>query len=180
MWIYEKNKTNVARYVLGEIEEKILVCIGINPSDATPNKLDKTVSTVKKISLENGYTGWIMLNIYPQIEKEPDCLSDIKNDEIHKENIEEIKKILKENKFDIWCAWGETIKKREYLKECLYEIYFILRENNNKYFQLGTLTKSGHPRHPSRISGDSKFSEFNIQNYIEKMKESKPRKIRKN
>lgn len=39
-WLYERNRDNSARFILGESGKKALVCVGINPSTAEPNNLD--------------------------------------------------------------------------------------------------------------------------------------------
>ena len=65
-WLYKKNRDNSARYILGEAGRKPLVCVGINPSTAEPNNLDRTLTNVRRFSELNGYDGWLMLNVYPQ------------------------------------------------------------------------------------------------------------------
>lgn len=65
-WIYKKTTDNSSRFVLGEPGSNSLVCVGVNPSTATPEKLDNTLRTVKKLSAVHGFDGWIMLNLYPQ------------------------------------------------------------------------------------------------------------------
>ena len=70
-WLYEKNRNNTARYILGETGKKPLVCVGINPSTAAPNNLDRTLTNVKRFSELNGYDGWLMLNVYPQRSTDP-------------------------------------------------------------------------------------------------------------
>ena len=63
------NKQEI-RYILGERfnngNEKVLICIGINPSIAIPKNLDPTLKRVQGYAKENGYEAWYMLNIYPQ------------------------------------------------------------------------------------------------------------------
>ncbi|MBI2419155.1 MAG: DUF1643 domain-containing protein, partial [Ignavibacteriales bacterium] len=70
-WIYEKSTNNSARFVLGETGKKTIICIGVNPSTATPDKLDPTLESVKRIAKHNGFDGWIMLNIYAQRSTDP-------------------------------------------------------------------------------------------------------------
>lgn len=50
--LYEKSSDDKYRYVLGNIIDengRTLVCLGINPSTATPESLDKTVDNVRRI-----------------------------------------------------------------------------------------------------------------------------------
>lgn len=73
-WIYETNSDNSARYILGERGENPLVCIGVNPSTAEPDKLDPTLRSVKAWAKRLGFDGWIMLNLYPQRATNPNDL----------------------------------------------------------------------------------------------------------
>lgn len=169
IWIYEKNEKISARYILGQVGKKPLICIGVNPSTATPQNLDRTINRVINFSKKNNYDGWIMLNIYPQRSQDPNYLDNTKNKDLHLENLQFIKKIVEEYRGDIWCAWGETIEKRSYLKQCLLDIFNIINKYDCKWIHLGTVTTSGHPRHPSRSKSDVEFCDFDIKNYIEKL-----------
>ena len=62
---YEINKDNTARFTLGRYVSKPLVVFGINPSTATKEKNDTTISIVEHISAMRKCDGYIMLNIYP-------------------------------------------------------------------------------------------------------------------
>jgi len=57
MWLYERNFDNSHRYILGELGSNMLACFGINPSTASPDKLDPTLRQVKKRSEMYGYDG---------------------------------------------------------------------------------------------------------------------------
>ena len=57
-WIYENNEDNSARFVLGQVlnpTEKTLLCFGINPSTACPEKLDSTIRKIISICNYNGH-----------------------------------------------------------------------------------------------------------------------------
>ncbi len=90
--IYKKSSNNECRYLLGQfdknIQKKMLVCIGINPSTAETNNLDE-----------------------------------IENSKHTKINIESIKHLLTNYDCEILAAWGTLILKRDYLKDCLKDIY---------------------------------------------------------
>src|SRR5690606_17601605 len=73
-WVYLKNDENTLRYVLGEKGNKTIACIGVNPSTATPEKLDPTLKKVKTVAKHNGFDGWIMYNLYPQRATNPNDL----------------------------------------------------------------------------------------------------------
>ena len=163
-WIYKHNEERHLRYVLGEEGNNPLICIGINPSTAKPNDLDRTLSKIKKFSDEsNKYDGWIMLNIYPFRETKPDKLPKSKDEDIHKQNIIEINEIIKKYPAsDILCAWGTPIKKRNYLKQCLKDIIKIIETQNLKMI---ALTKEGHPRHPLYCKMPFHINSFDINKY---------------
>ena len=93
-WIYVAQEDIETRYVLGEAGVKPLICIGVNPSTAMPNKLDRTLTRVKDIAINNGYDGWIMLNVYPLRKTNPDELPQTSYKDICKRNIDEIQKVL--------------------------------------------------------------------------------------
>jgi hypothetical protein len=93
-WIYEHNDDNTARFILGTVGNKPLVCFGINPSTATPDCLDNTLEFVERIALNNDFDSWIMLNVYPHRATDSDDLHDEINEEFHKLNT-----------MHIGCAW---------------------------------------------------------------------------
>lgn len=169
-WVYETNADNTARFVLGEKGDNPLVCIGVNPSTATPEKLDPTLRRVKKFSETLGFDGWIMLNLYPQRATDPDGLHEKRNRDIQAYNEHYVGKVLLDYPGTvIWAAWGALISKREYLIECLrqlvtYSIY------HRKWITLGETTKDGHPRHPLYLPGNAKMQEFNVNEYLKNSK----------
>jgi len=164
-WIYEEDGSDI-RYVLGETGDKMIICIGINPSTAVPNNLDKTLKNVKKIAEHNGYTGWVMFNVYPKRDTKPQDLPEVVKPIWHEKNLEVIKNVL-ENipELNIWCAWGTPIEEREYLKDCLKDFYGLFKNKKVNWLCTGQ-TKDDNPRHPSRISCQSKLKEFKIEEYI--------------
>lgn len=161
--IKEDEPTDKIRYILGEenikeCEDKILICIGINPSTAVPDKLDPTLTRVDKYAHKEKYKAWYMLNIYPWRETVPkklekDTDNDTRRNIIHNKNKYHIRKllesILKEYKnIHVWRAWGNTVDSREYLKKFKNEIMDIFEEMGiNNYIDC-TETKKGNPCHP--------------------------------
>ena len=57
----------------------------------------------------------------------------------------------------------------------LQDIYELLSKNKIKWLELeGMRTKSGHPRHPSRVSHSCKLAEFeDFTKYMEQILSSK-------
>jgi hypothetical protein len=167
--IFMENSDGNCRFTLGLSGGNKLFVIGLNPSTATQNKSDPTVSRVRKIALSNGYDGFVMLNLYPERSTHYNNLPFISDNTIYLKNIDEIIKLLsKVVSPKIWVAWGEPITSRNYFGQALFDIYERSKSLNVHWLNYGNLTKSGHPRHPSRASYDWTMSEFNIKDYIEK------------
>lgn len=167
-WIYNKNKDLTCRFTLGIDGENMLICCGINPSTAKPDSLDNTVRRVERFSKDNGYDGYIMINVYPQISTNPKEIDLDIDESIHKENIRSLEEIfMKYPKSDIWAAWGTLIETRPFFNKSLREIYTLSKKHNLNWIHFNELTKAGHPRHPLYLKSDSKISKFDIENYIE-------------
>lgn len=163
-WIYEHQEEIQVRYVLGEQGNNPLICIGINPSTAEPDKLDRTLTRVRDVAQHNKYDGWIMLNVYPSRKTNPNDLSKSRDDKIAARNIKEIKKILtKYPNSDIWCAWGNIVEKRKYLKTSLKELLEII-PLNRKLLCI-CYTKKKHPKHPLYCKKDSQLINFDVEKY---------------
>ena len=71
-WIYVPDHYSEYRYILGTRGSHPLVCIGINPSTAIPDRLDNTLKSAERIALHNGYDSFIMFNVYAQRATDPD------------------------------------------------------------------------------------------------------------
>lgn len=168
-WIYSNTDDNKARFVLGEKGKKTLICMGINPSTAIPEKLDPTLKVVKRFAKDLGYGSWIMLNIYPQRSTEPSGLDLEKNSLYHKKNLDEIESLLKTGNFDLWAAWGTNIKKRKYLIQCLKGIVEITKKHSIKWYTIGRKTKEGHPHHPLYLKRGLDLEIFDIEEYLKKL-----------
>ena len=181
-WIYEYEKTancqtkngyeytNV-RYVLGEqcdtYCKKTLICIGINPSKAIPEQLDPTLKRVQKYAHNRKYGSWYMLNVYPRRETNPKLLDKEADMEIHRKNLTAIKNLLSKIKeADVWCAWGNTIKKRKYLHDLLFGNTekridgIISLFNTNYHFKAYDSTVKGCPKHPLVISNNDRLKDL--------------------
>lgn len=163
MWIYRHNADNSARYVLGEPGKRNLACIGINPSTATPEKLDPTLRQVKRRAEQYGYDGWIMFNVYPQRATNPDALDKWINLKMHYQNVYEIREVLTTYRCDIWVAWGTLITKRTYLKDCLRDIVEVAAGN---WFTVGPRSKDGHPHHPLYLRKEYGLEPFDVWEYV--------------
>ncbi|GHT78019.1 hypothetical protein FACS1894104_0570 [Actinomycetota bacterium] len=124
-----------------------MICFGINPSTAEPNNLDPTLTRVSKYAITNGFDSWIMLNIYPQRQTNPQDMHSQLNEEWHKENVEHISNLLAGKNYTIWAAWGENIAIRPYLMDCLKSINEVVQSTDCRWYALGQSEKQ-HPFHP--------------------------------
>ena len=165
-WIYEKNNDNTARFALGQVfdsKAKTLLCFGINPSTACPECLDNTIRKVISIAKNNGYENWIMLNVYPQRATNPNDIHLKRDENLVKENLEHIKKLLEEYAdCEILFAYGNLISKRKFLKECLSEIVTLLNIEKGKSIKAIKLTKASNPVHPLYQANNSILIDYII------------------
>jgi len=170
-WLYEKNSDNSARFILGEVGKNPLVCVGINPSTAEPNNLDRTLTNVKRFSELNGYDGWLMLNVYPQRSTNPNGLHMELNEKLHLLNVKHIVDYLSNyKKVDIWAAWGTLIGKRKYLGMALKDIVEGLKGTRVRWVTIGQVSKHGHPHHPLYLSHRLRVEPFDIKGYLKGLK----------
>lgn len=166
-WIYDTDKDNSARYALGPVGGSYLFCFGINPSTASPDKLDNTVRSVERIAGRHEFDTFMMLNIYPQRATNPNDLHQDIDEGLHQNNLKYIEKYFKENKKrKILAAWGTLITKRSYLKSCLLDIYNVSKKYKCAWCCIGPTSKAGHPHHPLYLSNSEMLKEFDIDSYI--------------
>lgn len=160
--IYLKSPDNKYRYALGTKGEKTLFCFGINPSTATPEKHDQTISKVKNITYKKGFDSFVMLNIYPLRATDPKLLPEKVDWQEHNINVDAILHLLKDGAV-VWAAWGDLINSRKWLKECRNDILSkIMKTNKNiRWVKMGALTKNGNPRHPLYLKYQD-FSNYEI------------------
>lgn len=168
-WVYINSDDNSIRYALGVKGNNTLVCFGINPSTAEPNKMDNTIRKVDKIASKNGFDSWIMLNVYPKRDTNFDNLSSVCDDELHLENVRIIKEQLsKLDKIKIWVAFGDHIFDRNYLINCWKAIYSEIECEKNEWLTTG-INKSGAPKHPLYQKDDSTLKPFDMRNFVNEL-----------
>jgi len=159
--IYLNSPDNKYRYALGTKGEKTLYCFGINPSTATPEKYDPTITRVSQTANKMGFDSFVMLNLYPLRATNPDDLPITPDWKEHNRNIKAILKVMK-SRPTIWVAWGDLIHKRSWLisyrDSILLNVLPIYRKDIH-FVRMGELTKSGNPRHPLYLKYQP-FSEY--------------------
>lgn len=165
-WIYDSSEDNRYRFVLGTAGDNPLICVGVNPSTAEPDHLDKTLESVNRMALSNGFDSWIMINLYPQRATEPNDMDRECNVEQANNNFEKIKELLSQyQKITIWAAWGTLIEKRPYLKNQLKRLIQIGDDLHCEWITFGKRTIKGHPHHPLYLSHDSNKQNLEIDDY---------------
>lgn len=161
-----KGNVNEFRFSLTKEGNKTLVVFGVNPSTANEQNSDPTITKVMGFADRNGFDGFIMLNLYPQRCTNPTDLDKEINEELHRQNLEEIRlSVCDMEKPVVLFGFGDTINLRPYLKRCFKEIINVLATYNPQWKNIGTLTKNGNPRHLSRVSY-TELTNFNIEEYI--------------
>ena len=125
-WLYVPDFYTEYRYLLGTRGEKPLVCIGINPSTAEPDRLDPTLQSVERVAKNNGYDSFLMFNVYAQRATRPNDMERVCNEALHRANMEAFDYILSLSEQPaVWAAWGNIIEQRAYLKDCLADMIAI-------------------------------------------------------
>jgi len=167
--LYQCNKKDTARFILGKEGASKLFVIGLNPSTANKEKSDITVAKVEIVAANNGFEGFVMANLYPLRSTDPNNLPQNANKALVKENINNIIDCARsENAPMFWAAWGGDIVLRPYLADSFKELLMAVNAINGKWLHYGELCKNGHPRHPSRLSYSWRFKPFETKTYAEK------------
>ncbi len=172
-WWYETTNDNSSRFVLGQPGNMTLVCFGVNPSTATPDKLDPTLRRVKGFAKRLGYDGWMMFNVYPQRATNPNDLPAEFDNLLHAMNRAHIYRTFKGlGDVRIWAAWGTLIEKRPYLADCLREIVADTKDlpGGRQWITIGQRSQAGHPHHPLYLPGDAEVKSFDIDEYLAGLK----------
>ena len=161
-WIYVPDHYSEYRYILGTKGSRPLICIGINPSTAAPDRLDNTLKSAQRIALSNGYDSFIMFNVYAQRATIPDDMEKVLNPELHRENMKAFEWVLSRtaSPCSVWAAWGSLITKRRYLPGCVRDMADIGNRFGARWFTAGPRSKAGHPHHPLYLRSDSALEPF--------------------
>ncbi|MCI6729923.1 MAG: DUF1643 domain-containing protein [Clostridiales bacterium] len=165
-WLYVPNAYGEYRYVLGTRGSRPLICVGINPSTAAPDRLDNTLKSVERIALGNGYDSFLMFNVYAQRATDPNAMEQSCNLELHRENLRALEYLLSLNPHPaVWAAWGAIIEKRRYLARCLLDEIALGRRFGARWFTAGPISKKGHPHHPLYLPKSAPLAPFDPERY---------------
>lgn len=159
--IYHPDQNDQWRYTLGRSGAKPLITIGLNPSTATQERLDPTVTRVERVGQRNGFDGFIMLNLYPVRATKYEDLPTTADPVAYQRNLQAIEQVIAANpKAVLWAAWGDSISARPYFTQARDDLYGLLAKHNPEWRHFGDLTKEGNPRHPSRLQYNWEFYPF--------------------
>lgn len=159
--IYACARNDKRRYTLGKSGAKPLLAIGLNPSTANQEKADTTVAKVERVASQNGFDGFIMLNLYPIRATDFHRLPAKVNPSAFAENLDAIEEVVADqSKPMVWAAWGDSVEYHSYFIDARDTLVQRLAKFNVNWLHFGELTAKGHPRHPSRLAYDWKFSPY--------------------
>ncbi len=140
------------RYLLGTLGRRNLLFLAVNPSLADDQHSDTTITKIIRFAARNGYDGWFVANIYPQRSTDPKGIHHQPDPKLVRENIWHLSQFIKENKIEaVVACWGNLILSRPYFKANLRALVRQTELGSLPWFCLG-LTKTGLPRHPSRVA----------------------------
>jgi hypothetical protein len=164
---YFTNDDNTVRYVLGKYNRDPLIVFGINPSTASAEKNDTTISIVEHIAQMRAKDGYIMLNIYPVRATELDSkYPKVEDEALVEQNLRYILERIKQGD-EVIAAWGTHICDHDYFLKSLIRINEVIKAKSAKWICLKK-TKEGHPHHPTRLAYDEmEFAPFDMDKYIE-------------
>ncbi|MCX8518818.1 MAG: DUF1643 domain-containing protein [Methylophilaceae bacterium] len=166
--IYSNARNDLWRFSLGKSGARKLLTIGLNPSTATKEKSDTTVAKVEGAAQRNGFDGFVMLNLYPVRSTDYNALPIGVDAEAFSENLTHIEALVaSEPNPVVWAAWGESILARDYFVAATKELLERLKKYGTSWQHFGSLTKYGHPRHPSRLEYAWSFSNLDTSRYAQ-------------
>ena len=147
------------RFLIGKDGKNPLVAFCMNPSAAKDTTSDKTVNRVIRTSESLRYDGWFVVNVYPERATNAAKLGKF-DEKLAKENVNVIEKfLLSKNIKEVWGAWGDL--KYDPLRKGKVMVLEMLKKHKIKIFHFAEPTKSGEPKHPSRL----KIMKENKRNY---------------
>ncbi|PCJ34667.1 MAG: hypothetical protein COA75_12855 [Cellvibrionales bacterium] len=167
--LYACNRGDTARFILGKPGARQLHVIGLNPSTANREKTDTTVAKVEQVALRHGHDGFVMANLYPLRVTNPQDLPIEHNARLSRRNILKIVDSFGVEPPLVWAAWGVNISSRPYLLRACVKLHREVASRGGRWLYYGKLCQQGHPRHPSRLSYQWTFTEFDMSAYLAAM-----------
>lgn len=150
-------------FLFRQWDEKLplVMFIGLNPSTANETENDPTIKSVGRISKNNGYGGFYMMNCFPIVSTDPKVCKDFYTSgvpyehhqfAINQQKLKEVGAICK----DIVFAWGnfKVVKQCRRDKE-LSEMF----PNAMALF----INKNGSPKHPLYCKSETKIIKWELR-----------------
>lgn len=131
--------------------------VGLNPSVADENKLDRTTAKCVKWAERDGFGKYVMLNLYGLVSTLPSGLKKA-FDPVGPDNDEWIQKTFAESAAVVFC-WGATWNK--FTGPRIEVVTELARAAGLKPLCPG-LTKAGFPLHPCRLANATRLIPFEI------------------
>lgn len=151
--LWDPNPSQAAhRFALGNVTRTSptappLIAICMNPSHADEQQSDSTINRLIQASVDRGYAGWIMLNLYPQRAAKPTDLCAF-DPALSAANTAAIARVIAEhNATEVLGAWGNL--PHTTLRRAKHEVLSVLAGLMVRVFTLDQPTKAGNPRHPN-------------------------------
>jgi hypothetical protein len=164
--IYSSIPSDAWRFTLGKSGRRKLLTIGLNPSTATREKSDPTVARVQKVAQNNGFDGFVMLNLYPVRETDYRKLPAKVDSEAFSQNLRHIESVVAaERQSTVWAAWGESVLHHGFFVQACVDLFIRLQKYEVNWVRFGDMTGSGHPRHPSRIAYSWSLAPLDVEHY---------------
>jgi len=148
-WIPNPPKLDY-RYALGRVGANMssarpLIVIGMNPSHASDLNSDATINNLIEASVQLGYAGWLMLNLYPERASSPRNLSGF-DPSVADSNCDVITEVLARTKTtEVWGGWGNLPNST--IRQAKTAVLQAVSAIGVRVFHFGDLTKKGEPRH---------------------------------
>lgn len=146
------------RFVLGHVPDEPtvqgpLVAICMNPSHANHEIADRTVNRLIRASedREEGYLGWMVLNLYPERATRPSELRTYKS-MLSAANCEAIESVLRQHKAtEVLGAWGDIVHPT--IGRAKQDVISMLQRLGVSLFSFDPPTMRGESRHPTPRTG---------------------------
>lgn len=138
------------RSVLGQLDQGLpqsrpLVVLGMNPSYANNTISDATVNRVAEASIQLGYSGWAIVNLYPERATQPKNLGAF-DQRLCDDNCIQIERFIKSYGIDeSFGAWGNPPNAT--IRLAKPQVLRVVRGLGVRIFHFGNLTTKGEPRH---------------------------------
>lgn len=140
-------KYRYALFRLWNLNEPLVMFIGLNPSTANEHDNDPTIRRVMKFAFDWGYGGVYMMNLFPLVSTDPAALSNFYSPFHDIEDAENIKWLEKaydkcEEVIFAWGAFPQAQKKAEQVIKMFPSAKAL------------EINQDGSPRHPLYVKGD--------------------------